>query len=186
MTVHPWHHPCQPRWPRVGRVAGGRSGRAWSGDGLMAPGDVHPCLSLRGLLPRPVLELHVAAEHALQVHLHSTQPLRGGGQQPRSLTCSASTPAPTSSPRAGADSSRRRACTQVLGRECGEMHWGGRRRQDVSWKRRKCRFRVVGKTGRRGKSLPSEAHPESPRLVLLTRLFSTKALIICPNQAVVL
>jgi hypothetical protein len=71
-------------------------------------------------------------------------------------------------------------------RRSGGRHSGGRRRievvqrealgreaamgigVDVSWKQSKCRFRVVSKTRRRGKSIPSEAHQD--RLVRLLSL----------------
>jgi hypothetical protein len=68
----------------------------------------------------------------------------------------------------------------ALGREVALWREVLRNREDVSQKRPKCRFR--GKTKYWGKSLPSEAHQESPRLAPLARLFSMKALIICPKH----
>jgi hypothetical protein len=71
-------------------------------------------------------------------------------------------------------------------RRSGGRHSGGRRRTevvqrealgreaaieigvDISWKRPKCRFRVISKTRRRGKSIPSEARQD--RLIRLPSL----------------
>jgi hypothetical protein len=51
-------------------------GAAPYSDNLMAPGDAHPRLALRGRMLRPVLKLCIAAEHTLQVRLRF--PFGGG------------------------------------------------------------------------------------------------------------
>jgi hypothetical protein len=54
--------------------------------------------------------------------------------------------------------------------------------EDVSQKLPKCRFHVVGKTGRWGKSIPFKARWELVRLAPLADYFQWKRLIICPKQ----
>jgi hypothetical protein len=54
--------------------------------------------------------------------------------------------------------------------------------KDVSQKLPKCRFHVVGKTGRWGKSIPFKARWELVRLAPLADYFQWKRLIICPKQ----